>query len=67
MFNLNETVLVSDPVEALSEEDGCFQTTARSGETIQIRLEAGYMTIEHATRSLERTRRDLLWEVVKVK
>ena len=67
MFNLNELVLVSDPVQALNDENGCFQVTAPSGETIKIRLESGYMTIEDATYRPERAREDLLWQVIKVK
>jgi len=66
MFRLNQPVLVSDLIEALSEESGCFQITSPCGEKVQIRLCAGYFTIEYAHCSLEQKRDDLLWEIIKI-
>jgi hypothetical protein len=66
MFSINEWVLVSDPVEALNAESGYFQITSPSGETMEIRLESGYVTIERVIRLPELTRADLLWQVIKI-
>ena len=66
VFSVNDLVLVSDPVEALSEESGRFLITSPSGETMEIRLESGYVTIERVIRLPELTRADLLWQVIKI-
>ena len=46
MFKLHDLVLVADPVDALETEAGFFEVTAPTGETMEIRLENGYIRIQ---------------------
>ena len=66
MFSVNDLVLVSDPVEALSEESGRFLITSPSGETMEIRLESGYVTIERVICLPDLTTANPLWQVIKI-
>jgi hypothetical protein len=66
MFKLNETVLVPDPVEALESENGAFLIVAPTGDTLQIRLEAGHMTIENSQHQPAEKRDDFLWTIIKI-
>ena len=66
MFKVHELVLVSDPVEALETEAGFFEVTAPTGETMEIRLENGYIRIQGNFYSPAKVRTDQLWQIVKV-
>jgi hypothetical protein len=66
MFRLNRPVLVSDLVEALKKENGCFQITSPCGEQMQIQLNDGFLIVECVHCAPERMRDDSLWEIVKL-
>jgi len=66
VFKVHELVLVSDPVEALEKETGFFQVTAPTGQTLEIRLEGGYVRIQGEFYCPENMRTDDRWQIVKV-
>ena len=66
MFKLKETVLVTNPVEALQEENGSFLITAPNGDSLQVQVEAGYALVDHASYLPEAKRTDLLWAITKL-
>ncbi len=66
MFKPNERVLVADPTEALKDENGVFLITEPSGDTLQIRLEAGHFLIDRSTSLPQAKRTDLLWAITKL-
>jgi hypothetical protein len=67
MFKLNETVLVSNLVAALDNENGRFLITAPTGEALEVRIEGGYVQIEREAYFPSARRNDLLWAVVKLR
>jgi len=66
VFKVHELVLVSDPVEALETEAGFFEVTAPTGETMEIRLENGYIRIQGNFYCPAKIRTDELWQIVKL-
>ena len=66
MFKLRHIVLVADPVDALENEAGFFEVTAPTGETMEIRLENGYIRIQGNFCCPAKMRADQLWQIVKV-
>jgi len=66
VFRLRDIVLVADPVDALENEAGFFEVTAPTGETMEIRLENGYIRIQSNFYCPARMRADQLWQIVKV-
>jgi hypothetical protein len=66
MFKLNKKILVPDITSALEQEDGAFLISAPTGETLEVRVEAGYVKIERSTYLEDAKRNDLLWTIVKI-
>jgi hypothetical protein len=66
MFKLNERALVADLAEALKDENGVFLITEPSGDTLQIRIEAGHFLIDRSTSLPQAKRTDLLWAITKL-
>ena len=66
MFKVHELVLASDPVEALETQAVFFEVTAPTGETMEIRLENGYIRIRGNFYCPAKMRADELWQIVKL-
>lgn len=66
MFKINETILVADVTFALEGEEGAFLVSAPTGETLEIRLEQGYVQVHRSAYMPETRRNDELWTIVKI-
>jgi hypothetical protein len=63
---LNEKIVVPDITLALDGEKGAFLVSAPTGETLQIRLEQGYVQVHCSVYLPDAKRNDQLWTIVKI-
>jgi len=64
---LNEKIVVPDITLALDGEEGAFLVSAPTGETLEIRLQEGYVEVHCSAYYLpDAKRNDELWTIVKI-
>lgn len=66
MFKLNEKTVVPDITLALEGEEGAFLVSAPTGETLEIRLEDGFVQVHYSVYLPGARRSDELWTIVKI-